>query len=117
MVMILKNLRAIRRKSLLTQRQVADKLGIHCTTYTKYETGNSEPSLDVLVKLADMFDVTTDYLLERTDRPHLPRSEATLSSDEEDFLAAYRAASSDDKAIIDIIVRRYTRAEQAKNPA
>lgn len=113
----MERLKFLREQQHLLQKDIAQQIGIDRTTYTKYETGSSDPGLDVLVKLADMFDVTTDYLLERTDRPHPPRSEATLSSDEEDFLVAYRAASSDDKAIIDIIVRRYTRAEQAKNPA
>lgn len=56
-------LRALRKERGWTQRYVADKLGIHCTTYTKYETGVSEPSFDMLSKLTEIFDVPTDYLL------------------------------------------------------
>ena len=42
---------------------MAEKLGIHCTTYTKYETGASEPNLETLLRLADLYGVTTDNLL------------------------------------------------------
>lgn len=56
-------LRALRKERGWTQRYVAEKLGIHCTTYTKYETGVSEPSFDMLRKLTEIFDVPTDYLL------------------------------------------------------
>lgn len=59
-------LRTLRKQEGWTQREVANKLGIHCTTYTKYETGASEPSFDMLEKLAQLFDVSTDYLLGRS---------------------------------------------------
>lgn len=55
------------RKSLgMTQRQVAEKLGITQPSYIRYEIGNSEPTLENLAKLADIFDVSVDYLLGRT---------------------------------------------------
>lgn len=44
-------------------------LGIHCTTYTKYETGASEPSFEMLRKLTEIFGVSSDYLLGRTSGP------------------------------------------------
>lgn len=59
-------LRTLRKEHGWTQREVANKLGIHCTTYTKYETGASEPSFEMLEKLTQIFDVSADYLLGRT---------------------------------------------------
>ena len=61
-------LRSLRKQQGLTQKEVADKLGIHCTTYTKYETGASEPSFEMLNKLADLYDISTDYLLGRSNK-------------------------------------------------
>ena len=61
-------LRSLRKQQGLTQKEVADKLGIHCTTYTKYETGASEPSFEMLNKLADLYDISTDYLFGRTNK-------------------------------------------------
>ena len=49
----------------LTQRQMAETLGISQPSYIRYENGSSEPSQENLVKIADMFDVSVDYLLGR----------------------------------------------------
>ncbi len=48
-----------------TQREVAQMLGITQPSYIRYENGTSEPSLETLVKIADIFDVSADYLLGR----------------------------------------------------
>lgn len=56
----------LRKLNNLTQRQVALALNISQPSYIRYENGGAEPSLENLVKLADMFDVSTDYLLGRT---------------------------------------------------
>ncbi|MDY6367121.1 MAG: helix-turn-helix transcriptional regulator [Clostridia bacterium] len=59
------NLIELRKINGLTQRDVATKLGISQPSYIRYENGKSEPTLSNLVKLADIFDVSTDYLLGR----------------------------------------------------
>ena len=56
-------LRAYRENLGFTQRHVAEKLGISRSTYTYYEQGKVEPSLQNLVKLARLFKVTVDDLL------------------------------------------------------
>lgn len=59
------NLKELRKLYGYTQRQVAEKLGISQPSYIRYENGSSEPTLENLVKLADLFDVSADYLLGR----------------------------------------------------
>ena len=56
-----------RKLNKLTQRQLADYLQIAQPSYIRYENGSSEPNLENLVKLADYFDVSVDYLLGRTE--------------------------------------------------
>ena len=51
----------------ITQREMAEKLGISQPSYIRYENGTSEPSQENLVKIADIFDVSIDYLLGRTE--------------------------------------------------
>ena len=51
----------------LTQRDMALRLGISQPSYIRYENGSSEPSQENLVKIANIFDVSTDYLLGRAD--------------------------------------------------
>lgn len=60
-----KNLIELRKLHRLTQRQVATVLGIAQPSYIRYENGKAEPSLECLVKLADLFDVSIDYLCGR----------------------------------------------------
>lgn len=54
-----------RKLNKLTQRQLAEYLNIAQPSYIRYENGSSEPSLENLVKIADLFDVSIDYLLGR----------------------------------------------------
>lgn len=56
------------RKALhLRQEDVANQLHVSKSTFCNYENNVHEPTLDTLVSLADLFDVSTDYLLGRTD--------------------------------------------------
>ena len=61
----IKNLKEMRKLNNLSQRQVAEYLGIAQPSYIRYENGKSEPSLENLVKLAELFDVSLDYLCGR----------------------------------------------------
>lgn len=56
-------LRELRRQSIFTQKEIAAKLNISVSAYQYYESGKSQPNLERLVMLADMFGVSTDYLL------------------------------------------------------
>lgn len=62
-----KNLSEMRKIYGLTQKQVAEKLGIKYQSYQAYERGMALPSLGNFVKLADLFDVSLDSLLGRKD--------------------------------------------------
>lgn len=57
----------MRNAKEMTQAQLAEKLGLAQSNIARYENGNSFPSIENLVKLADIFDCTTDWLLGRTD--------------------------------------------------
>lgn len=60
------NLRTLRVQKNLSQQDIADRLSINRTTYTKWELGVSEPSLTMLLKLAEIYDVDCNRLLEKT---------------------------------------------------
>ena len=60
-------LKSIRQKNHKTQKEVAEILGMTTNAYQKYELGKLEPNLTKLVILADLFNVSTDYLLCRDD--------------------------------------------------
>lgn len=56
-------LRSLRMKSKYTQQNMADMLGISLNAYQKYEQAERLPSFETLIKIADIFMVSTDYLL------------------------------------------------------
>lgn len=58
-----KLLRKLRESKKLTQADVASALKIERSTYTKYESGKSKPVSEMLIKIADFFGVSVDYLL------------------------------------------------------
>ena len=64
-------LKSLRIEKNLTQKQVADRIGLAISAVSSYESGTRYPSYDVLVKLARIFHVSTDYLLGMTDKRNI----------------------------------------------
>lgn len=59
----------LRRKSGRTQEEIAKLLGVAKTTYASYEQGKRMPDAEIQNKIADLFNVTLDYLHGRNDTP------------------------------------------------
>lgn len=62
-------LRNLRQKKNIMSKTMAELLNITPRNYQRYETGEVDPPTSKLIKLADYFDVSTDYLLGRTNNP------------------------------------------------
>ena len=60
----------IRKKKHISQLKMALDLNVSQNTISRYETGDREPDLKTLVRIADYFRVSLDYLLERTNENH-----------------------------------------------
>ena len=56
-------LKEIRTQKGLTQRQIADYIGCAPSVYSRYETGDREPSVDMLIQLSRYLNVTIDYIV------------------------------------------------------
>jgi transcriptional regulator with XRE-family HTH domain len=67
------------RKGKYTQDEMADALNVGRSTYTKYESGAIQMGADVLVRLSEIFKVSIDYILGRSDLPS-PPEEMPISS-------------------------------------
>ena len=64
-----KRIRDLREDHDLTQRQVAERLGMSQPQYFRYEQGYRDIPTDVLLALAELYQTSTDYILGRTDDP------------------------------------------------
>ena len=97
----MENLRSIRKELGFTQKVLAAKINVSQQCYSDYETGKTDPDIKTLILIADALNVSTDYLLGRTDElGGALVSNATrldLTDDEKDLLKIYRAMSHPQK--------------------
>lgn len=66
-------LKEIRKSKGVSQLKLAMDLNTNQNTISRYETGEREPGINELIKIADYFNVSIDYLLERTDNPYIQK--------------------------------------------
>jgi len=71
--MFTKRLRSLREDSDIKQKEIAEALQIKPNTYNRYECGVNEPDIAMLIKLADYFNVSLDFLL-----GHQPKDNSNL---------------------------------------
>lgn len=69
-----KQIRSLREKEGLTQKQLAEKLNLPHQNLSNYERNFRQPDYDSLLKIASYFDVSVDYLLSRTNNPNTETS-------------------------------------------
>lgn len=90
-------IKELRENHGMTQMQVAQKLDIPLSTYRSYETGVREPGVNMLITLSELYGVTTDYLLNYSQKP------TALNSDEIKHIKKYHALNSHSKKLVDIV--------------
>lgn len=110
--MLSEQLKIIRKANKFTQQGLADAIGIERSTYASYETGRNKPDAVLLSKIAKVFDVSSDFILEIDTTVPLNVEDisvqykkksgnklvSTLSKEEKNVLAKYRLLSDDKKA-------------------
>lgn len=64
-----KRIRELREDHDLSQRAIAEKLGMKQTQYFRYEQGYRDIPTDILIQLADIYETSTDYILGRINNP------------------------------------------------
>ena len=104
--MNVEHLKLARKQSGMTQKEVADNIGVGQSTYKNYECGIREPNGDTIVELANLFNVTTDYLLGREPAPN-PFADLNLSKEsEEDVINKYMSLPPEIRAcMMDVLVQ------------
>lgn len=90
-------LREIRKSKNMTQQEVAEKLNCDVTTYARYEIGDRNPPLEILIRLSELFDVSLDFLVGRQGY-----YETNLTRKERAILSAFKDA--DERATNDAML-------------
>ncbi|MBE6748855.1 MAG: helix-turn-helix transcriptional regulator [Ruminococcaceae bacterium] len=68
-----RNLRSIREDKDIKQKDIAQYLNVSQNTYSQYETGVISLTAEVLIKLSDYYNVSIDFLLDRTNNPEIKK--------------------------------------------
>lgn len=84
-------LKEIRLEKQMSQRELAERLGLTAHNIGDWERGKCEPSIFFLDKIANQFGCTVDYLIGREDDFGNVETNADLSEEEKEILATYRA--------------------------
>lgn len=85
-------LRRLREARGLSQDDMEERLGLGNGQLYRYENGKSEPSTETLVRVAQEFEVSVDYLLGLVDMPQENLTPKDYSEDEHELVAAFRRA-------------------------
>lgn len=111
------NFKSAREAKGLTQKECADMLGISLRAWQTYEQGVSEPKQDLLCKIADIFNVTLDYLLGRAPAPD-PFADLGLdAASEQEMLAQYMSFKPEIRAMImDVLIKLADSAKPEESP-
>lgn len=67
MANLYKRIKLLRKEKQMKQVEAAERLGISVTSYCRYERGEREPDAPILWRMADLFGVSIDYLIGRSD--------------------------------------------------
>ncbi len=96
--------KSLRKSANLTQTELAEKLKVSKSCISMIEIGKNEPTANTLVRYADFFDCTTDFLLGRADDYHILPATAlsleTVSTDEQSLIKTYRKLNSTQKTYV-----------------
>ena len=89
-------LRSLREERKISQQKIAMDLQISQASVSKYEVGSAEPDIGTIIKLAEYFNVSTDYLL-GTSEIKMPLTKSDLTETEIEHLITYKSLSKNQK--------------------
>ncbi len=95
-------LRDLKEDSDLTQKQVAEIIGVSVNHYGKYGRGETDIPFEKVILLADYYNASLDYIAGRTNR----KTDGELSDDERKFTEQYRMLSERSRGRLDILMQQ-----------
>ena len=104
-----KKLAFLRKQRGITQEQLADELGASKISVSFWERGARVPEVDMLVRIADYFDVAVDYLLDRTDIPNIYKQTTVQAELKSPVTIATGRVSTADSSELEALVKHLVR--------
>lgn len=103
---MVKNLRLLREEKGLSQQKLADMLNISQQAIFKYEKTANEPDISTLIRLAEIFEVTVDFLIGNSDsrERNVKRDAVMLTKQESEHIKLWRALPDNVKSSMDALI-------------
>lgn len=106
---MLENLRALRDHAGISQKQLAETIGVSQQSINKYENHNIEPDIETMIRIADYFDTSVDYLIGHS---HIRRkcenvTQCDLNDQELLMMNQFRKLSKEKKLCVAMLVESY----------
>ena len=107
------NIKILRNERGLSQQRLADALGISQQSVNKYENQNVQPDIDILMRMADFFETSIDYIVGYTEvRRKVENTESHhLNIDEAQVLMRYRILDTDERKCIHTLLDTFTKSK------
>lgn len=99
----------MRDEAGISQKTLADAIGVSQQSVNKYENHNIEPDIETLIRIADYFNTSVDYLIGHSDvrRKIVEPFSIELSHDESDHLDKYRRLNTNQRNCINTLIDSY----------
>lgn len=104
------NLKKLREDASISQKALADAIGVSQQSVNKYENHNIEPDIETLIRIADFFETSVDYLIGHTsvrrkiEEVHI----FELNDRESKVMEQYRALTPKQKACVNVVMDSYS---------
>lgn len=108
---MLNNLKTLREKKGVSQSTLAEAVGVSQQSINKYENHGTEPDIEILIKIAQYFSTSVDYLIGNTDINRVIEHvhPYDLNSDETAIIRKYRRLSIGEKESIKSVMLNYVK--------
>lgn len=103
------NLKKLREDASISQKALADAIGVSQQSVNKYENHNIEPDIETLIRIADFFETSVDYLIGHTSvRRRIEEVHVfELNDRESKVMEQYRSLTSKQKACVNVVMESY----------
>ena len=107
---MLTNLKKLREDASISQKALADAIGVSQQSVNKYENHNIEPDIETLIRIADFFETSVDYLIGHTSvrRKIEEVNIFELNDRESKVMEQYRSLTSKQKACVNVVMDSYS---------
>lgn len=107
---MLENLKALREAAAVSQKQLAEAIGVSQQSINKYENHNIEPDIETMIRIADYFDTSVDYLIGHTSIKHKIENVTAYELNEEEsrIVDRYRKLSPKQRFCVETVMDSYS---------